>query len=56
MAKAEVKYNVIIAETGEVVCSDCATLTEAAQCKKELVELDRAYGVYEEGFYKIKRA
>ena len=52
---AEVKYNIVVAETGEVVCSDC-TFEEAAQCKKELIALDKLYGVYEKGSYKLQRA
>ena len=48
-------FNVIVAKTGYVVCPEC-TLVEAAQCKKELIEIDKADGTYEKGFYAIVRA
>ena len=40
---------------GYVVC-ECDSLKEAAQCKAELIAIDKADGVYEKGFYKIVRA
>lgn len=40
---------------GYVVC-ECDSLKEAAQCKAELIDIDKADGVYEKGFYKIVRA
>ena len=45
----------IIASDGYVVC-ECESLKEAAQCKAELIAIDKADGTYEKGFYKIIRA
>lgn len=47
-------FNVICAD-GYVVCK-CNSLEEAAQCKVELIAIDKADGVYKKGFYKIVRA
>jgi hypothetical protein len=49
-----IMFNVICAD-GYVVCK-CDSLKEAAQCKAELITIDKADGVYEKGFYKIVRA
>ena len=40
---------------GYVVC-ECDSLKEAAQCKAELISIDKADGTYEKDFYKIIRA
>ena len=45
----------IITNDGYVVC-ECESLKEAAQCKAELIAIDKADGTYEKGFYKIVRA
>ena len=42
----------IITNDGYVVC-ECESLKEAAQCKAELIAIDKADGTYEKGFYKI---
>lgn len=39
---------------GELVCDNC-TFAEAAQCKHELICMDKTDGVYEKGFYIMKR-
>ena len=44
----------VCATDGYVVC-ECDSLKEAAQCKAELIAIDKADGVYEKGFYKIVR-
>lgn len=44
----------VCATDGYVVC-ECGSLKEAAQCKAELIAIDKADGVYEKGFYKIVR-
>jgi hypothetical protein len=54
MAKAEVKYNVIVAETGVVVFDDC-TFEEAIQLREKLIESDQSDGIYKIGYYGIKR-
>lgn len=48
-------YNVICVTDGYVLC-ECNSLKEAAQCKAELIAIDKADGVYTKGFYKIVRA
>lgn len=48
-------FNVICATDGYVVCG-CNSLKEAAQCKLELIAIDKEDGVYEDGFYKIVKA
>ena len=45
----------IITNDGYVVC-ECESLKEAAQCKAELIAIDKADGTYDKGFYKIVRA
>ena len=45
----------IITNDGYVVC-ECESLKEAAQCKAELIAIDKSDGTYEKGFYKIVRA
>ena len=45
----------IITNDGYVVC-ECESFKEAAQCKAELIAIDKADGTYEKGFYKIVRA
>ena len=52
--KKEVRNYQVVTKDGEVVCDDC-TFVEAAQCRKELIELDKADGTYEQGFYILKR-
>lgn len=44
----------VCATDGYVVC-ECGSLKEAAQCKAELIAIDKADGVYKKGFYKIVR-
>ena len=44
----------IITNDGYVVC-ECESFKEAAQCKAELIAIDKADGTYEKGFYKIVR-
>lgn len=45
----------IITNDGYVVC-ECESLKEAAQCKAELIAIDKEDRTYEKGFYKIVRA
>ena len=45
----------IITNDGYVVC-ECESLMEAAQCKAELIAIDKEDRTYEKGFYKIVRA
>ena len=42
----------IITNDGYVVC-ECESLKEDAQCKAELIAIDKEDGTYEKGFYKI---
>lgn len=51
----DIRYNVIVADTKEIVC-ECNSLVEAVACRKELIEIDKADGVYEKGFYGLVRA
>ena len=45
----------IITNDGYVVC-ECESLKEAAQCKAELIAIDKEDRTYEKGSYKIVRA
>ncbi len=45
----------IVTPANYVVCSDIDALKEAVSCKRELIEIDKSDGTYEEGFYKIVR-
>lgn len=52
--KVIIMYNVICTTDRYVVC-ECNSFEEAAQCKAELIAIDKVDGVYEKGFYKIVR-
>ena len=43
----------VITKDGEVVCGMCKSRHEAWLCFVELIKMDKADGVFEEGFYKI---
>ena len=49
------KYNVVVRETGYVVCEDC-THEEAIDCLFELIHLDKVDRTYEKGFYAVVEA
>ena len=50
----KVMFQIVTIEN-EVVCEDIPTLADAVACRKELNLIDQLDGVFEEGFYKIKR-